>query len=147
MKKKVLGIIGWREWVALPDLGVDKIKAKIDSGARTSSLHAHKLKVLKKNDEDWVQFYVYPQQDSSKEKVWCEAKIIEYRKIKSSNGLAEYRPVIQTTLKIMGQSWLIELSLTNRDEMGFRMLLGRTSLSRKFLIDVSKSFLTTKKEV
>ena len=146
MKKKDLSIVGWREWVALPDFGVSKIKAKIDSGARTSSLHAHKLKILKKDDTEYVQFYIHPQQDSSKEKVLCEAVVLEYRKIKSSNGLTEKRPVIQTTLKMMGQSWLIELSLTKRDEMGFRMLLGRTSLSKRFVIDVSKSFLTTKEK-
>ncbi|HMQ11372.1 MAG TPA: RimK/LysX family protein [Oligoflexia bacterium] len=144
MKKSNLSIIGWREWIALPDLKVRKIKAKIDSGARTSSLHAHKLKVLKKNNEEYAQFYIYPQQDSSKEKVLCEEKILEYRKIKSSNGITEKRPIIQTYIKINEKLWLVDLSLSNRDEMGFRILLGRTSISKKFLIDVSKSFLMMK---
>ncbi|MCI5072719.1 RimK/LysX family protein [bacterium] len=142
--KKNLNIIGWREWIALPELEIEKIKAKVDSGARTSSLHAHKLKLIKKSDGDYAQFFVHPHQDSSKDKVFCEAKIIEYRNIKSSNGLTEKRPIVQTIIKIMDQSWLINLSLTNRDEMGFRMLLGRTSISKRFLIDVSKSFITSK---
>lgn len=144
MKKKVLKIIGWREWVSLPELGVKNIKAKVDSGAKTSSLHAFDMKTYTRGKSEYVSFKVHPNQRNSKQEIECRAKIQEYRKVKSSNGATQLRPVIYTTINLMGENWEIEVTLTNRDEMGFRMLLGRQSLRKKFLIDSGKSFLGVK---
>lgn len=140
MKKKELKIIGWREWIALPDLGIDAIKAKVDSGARTSSLHAFDMEIYKKGKNQFVKFMIHPDQRSGKNEKQCKAKILEFRKIKSSNGQTEMRPVILTTVELLGEVWEVEMTLTNRDEMGFRMLLGRESIRKKFLIDTGKSF-------
>ena len=138
--KKQLSVIGWREWLSLPDLGIDKIKAKVDTGARTSSLHAFNLKFYKKGSKNYVSFEVHPDQKNSKKTIICHSEILEHRKVKSSNGQTELRPVIVTNLSLMGEVWPIEVTLTNRDEMGFRMLLGRASFKGKFLVDAEKSF-------
>lgn len=138
--KKEMKIIGWREWGVLPALKIKRIKMKIDTGARTSSLHAFDIKVTKKNGKDFATFKVHPEQDDSKTTVTCKAEIIEYRKVKSSNGATELRPVIETELKVLDEVWPIEITLTNRDEMGFRMLLGRASIKGMFLIDTGKSY-------
>jgi len=145
MKKKELKIIGWREWVALPDLGVKKIKAKVDSGARTSSLHAFDIKQYTRNGKQYVRFFVHPNQRNSDDEIECTSKVLEFRKVKSSNGQTELRPVILTRVSLQDESWEVEMTLTNRDEMGFRMLLGRESIRKRFLIDTGKSFLGTKK--
>jgi len=133
--------IGWREWVALPELNIPKVKAKIDTGARTSSLHAFDLKPYTRDGVDYVSFQVAPVQRSSKRVVKCKAEVSDYRKVKSSNGMTEWRPVILTDLKLGDVVFEAEVTLTNRDEMGFRMLLGRQSLKR-YLIDPGKSYLT-----
>lgn len=143
-EKRQNPVIGWREWVALPELGVKKIKAKVDSGARTSSLHAFDLKIYRRGKFEYASFKLHPTQRSSKGELQCTARILEYRRVKSSNGATQLRPVILTQLHLMGQIWEIELSLTNRDEMGFRMLLGRESIRKRFLIDPGKSFLGLK---
>lgn len=142
MKEKP--IIGWREWVILPKLHVEKIKAKVDTGARTSSLHAFDLKFSKRKGEDYVSFNIHPIQKDSEITIPCKAKVIDYRKVKSSNGQSEMRPVILVDVILGNEKWPIELTLTNRDEMGFRMLLGRTALKKKFLIDPGKSYLGSK---
>jgi hypothetical protein len=142
--KKELKVIGWREWVSLPDLGVGKIKAKVDSGARTSSIHAFDIEIYKRGKKEFVKFNVHPEQKSSKNEIVCRAPILEFRKVKSSNGQSELRPVILTKIKILDDIFEIEMTLTNRDEMGFRMLLGRESIRKRFLIDTGKSFYATK---
>ncbi|MBF0429836.1 MAG: ATP-dependent zinc protease [Fibrobacteria bacterium] len=139
MKKKVQ-IIGWREWVCLPDLGIEKIKAKVDTGARSSSIHADKLEVYEKKGVSYARFNVFPLQRRTKTVVTCNAKIIEHRKIRSSNGQSELRPVISTNIELLGACWSIELTLTNRDDMGFRMLLGRESFRKRFLVDAGSSY-------
>ena len=144
--KKELKVIGWREWAKLPDLGVDKIKVKVDSGARTSSLHAYDISTYKRGDSEFVKFIIHPSQKSNVKTIIARAKIHEYRKIKSSNGAIEKRPVIITPISFMGEQWDIEVTLTNRDEMGFRMLLGRESIRNRFLIDTGKSFLSEKRK-
>lgn len=144
-KKPEKQIIGWREWVELPELGIKQIKAKVDSGARTASLHAFDMKVYKRGKNEFVKFSIHPVQKSGKNEIICHAKILEYRKVKSSNGATELRPVILTPLRLMGEEWEIEVTLTNRDEMGFRMLLGRKTIRTKFLIDTNRSFLGKKK--
>jgi hypothetical protein len=142
--KKEKIIIGWREWISLPELKMKNIKVKVDTGARTSSLHAYDIEYFKKGSKKWVKFKVHPDQKDSKKVVRCEAKLLEFRKIRSSNGATELRPVIETTAVLGISEWPIELTLTNRDEMGFRMLLGRASMKGIFLVDTGKSFLGTK---
>jgi len=141
MKKKELKTIGWREWIILPDLGVKKIKAKVDSGARTSSLHAFDIKKFTRKGKEFVKFKVHPNQRNSEDEVNCSSPVLEYRKVKSSNGQTELRPVILTRVIMMEEAWEVEMTLTNRDEMGFRMLLGRESIRNKFLIHTGKSYL------
>ena len=144
-KKKELKIIGWRERVALPNLGIKAIKAKVDTGARTSSLHAYDIETYKRDGNEYIKFKVHPDQDSSKKTVTCRSKILEYRKVKSSNGHSELRPVILTTIQLLEEEWPIEITLTNRDEMGFRMLLGRASIRNRFWVNPGKSFYSKKK--
>lgn len=140
-KKKEKKIIGWREYLVLPELGIKTIKAKVDTGARSSALHAYDLKIEKFGKKDIAKFKVHPHQNDTKRFKRCEAEIVEYRKVKSSNGQTELRPVILSTVKLHGEAWETEITLTNRDQMGFRMLLGRASFRKKFLVDVSKSYL------
>ena len=144
VKKKEKIIIGWREWINLPELKLKNIKVKVDTGARTSSLHAYDIEYFKKGSQKWVKFKVHPDQKNTKKIVKCQGKILEFRKIRSSNGATELRPVIETTAVLGGVEWPIELTLTNRDEMGFRMLLGRASMKGIFLVDTGKSFLGIK---
>lgn len=138
-------IIGWREWLRLPELGIANIKAKVDTGARSSSLHAYDIREYKRSGHTFVEFKVHPKQRNSKLVVKCHARVLEYRKVKSSSGHSELRPVILTPVELLGESWQMELTLTNRDQMGFRMLLGRESIRKRFLVDVSHSFLGVKK--
>jgi hypothetical protein len=133
-------VIGWREWIELPGLGIRQLKAKIDTGARSSSLHAVDVKTFERDGKKFVRFKVHPLQRSSKKTVTCEAEILEYRSVRSSTGQAQRRPVIMTTIDALGEKWEIELTLANRDEMGFRMLLGREAVRGKFLVDAAKSF-------
>ncbi|GJL54861.1 MAG: ribosomal protein S6 modification protein [Nitrospirales bacterium] len=132
--------IGWREWVALPDLGVERIKAKIDTGARTSALHAFDIQVYEERGKHWVRFAVHPYQRNDTDVQTCVCPIRESRVVTNSGGTQEERLVIETQLTVGVQSWPIEVTLTNRDQMGFRMLLGRTALRGHFLIDPGKSF-------
>ncbi len=138
--------IGWREWVALPDLGIDAIKAKIDSGARSSSLHVFNLSTFSRGRKTFVRFSVHPLQRDSKTTIHVEAEVSEFRKVRSSSGHAMLRPVIVTTIEILGIQREIELTLANRDEMGFRMLLGRQAVRRKFLVDTGRSYYGGKPE-
>lgn len=138
--KKTLPIIGWREWVALPSLGIEKIKVKVDTGARSSSLHAFNLTKFDQDGAEWVRFEVHPLQRSKKESLVVEAKVLEYRSVKSSSGVAKIRPVIITDIELLGERWPVELTLASRDNMGFRMLLGREAFRKKFLIDAGKSY-------
>lgn len=138
--KLPLPIIGWREWVGLPDLGIESIKAKVDTGARSSSLHAFDVEKFQKHGQTWVRFQIHPVQRKTKPSLEVEAKVLEFRSVRSSSGKATMRPVIITTLKLLGQSWPVELTLANRDEMGFRMLLGREAFRERFLVDAGKSY-------
>ena len=133
--------IGWREWVALPDLGVTRIKAKIDTGARSSAIHAFGLEHFRRRGHDIVRFTIHPLQRSNKRVVIAEAEMVDERIVRSSNGVHALRPVIITRLEILGESWPIELTLASRDEMGFRMLLGREALRRRFFVEPGRSFL------
>jgi hypothetical protein len=133
-------VIGWREWLELPDLGIRRVKAKIDTGARSSSLHAFDVRKFERDGKQFVRFRVHPLQRNTKKTIEAEAEVLEYRKVKSSNGQTQQRPVIVTTVEALGETWQIELTLANRDEMGFRMLLGREAVRGRFLVDAGRSF-------
>lgn len=133
-------IIGKEEWVALPSLNLPAIKARVDSGARTSALHAFNIKIYTARGEKWVRFDVHPVQKNEKISVQCRAKLVEHREVRSSNGLTEYRPVVETPLKFGDNEWPIFITLTNRDSMGYRMLLGREAMEGRMLVDPEISF-------
>lgn len=135
-----LPIIGWREWVGLPGLGIKKIKVKVDTGARSSSLHAYDLHEFDREGVKWVRFKVHPVQRNSKVVVEGESPILEKRSVRSSSGKASLRPVIITNIELLGVTWAVELTLANRDEMGFRMLLGREAFRKRFLVDAGNSY-------
>lgn len=134
-------IAGSEEWVSLPNLGLPKIKVRVDSGAKTSALHAVNIAPFQKEGDPWVSFDVFPIQFDGKKIVHCEAPVVDMRIIKSSTGNKETRFVIKTLLKLKEDSWEIEVSLTNRDSMGYRMLLGREAMKGKILVDPESSFL------
>jgi ribosomal protein S6--L-glutamate ligase len=134
-------ILGSEEWCSFPELGIPTIKARVDSGAKTSALHAINIAPFIKNDTNWVKFDVNPIQNNVKTVIHCEAPLVDKRVVKSSSGFREQRYVIQTLLKIGDDSWLIEMTLTNRDSMGFRMLLGREAMSGRVLVDPEQKYL------
>lgn len=133
-------IIGWREWCALDALGLPAIAAKIDTGATTSSLHAFKVDYFKRGDQEWVRFFAHPIQRRKQPEIECQAKVVEKRSIVSSNGMAEHRPVIETTLGLGLHRFNTQITLTNRDDMGYRMLIGRKTLAPLFVVDSSLSW-------
>lgn len=140
-KSHPLLIIGWRETLCLPELGIEEVKAKIDTGARSSALHAFDVHIIESNGASKVRFKVHPYQKDTKQTIIAEADLIDRREVKSSTGHAQLRPVIETTVRLGDRLWPIELTLTNRDVMGFRMLLGRQAIRKRFLVDAGKSFL------
>ena len=135
-----LPVIGWREWVGLPQLGCKRIKVKVDTGARTSALHAFQIEEFKKGEETWIRFEIHPRQRLEEPVISTEAKLLEYRSVRSSSGKETNRPVIITKVRWRDKTWPIELTLANRDSMGFRMLLGREAIRGRMLVDSSGSF-------
>lgn len=132
---------GWEEWIALPDLGLPAIKAKVDTGARTSALHAHDIEVFGPTAKPKVRFNVHPISGRSDIAITCSAPLVDRRDVTSSNGESETRFVIETTLSVAGQSWPIEVTLTNRESMSSRMLLGRSALADHITITASEKRL------
>jgi hypothetical protein len=140
-RDETLALIGWREWLALPDLGAPRIKAKIDTGARSSALHAFGLQTFPRDGQTWVRFEIHPLQRSSEGVIPVEMPVFEFRRVRSSSGHVTRRPVIVTTVAAGDIRWPVELTLANRDAMGFRMLLGRQSLRNRFLVSPGRSYV------
>lgn len=135
-------ILGWREWVALPILGVAAIKAKVDTGARTSALHAFRVEEFGESGVRMVRFVIHPYQRRTDIEVTCVAPVIDERSVSDSGGHREMRLVILTDVQVGDESWPIEMTLTNRDNMGFRMLLGRSALLGRFWVDTELSYVS-----
>jgi hypothetical protein len=133
--------IGWREWVVIEGLGLPPIKAKIDTGARTSALHAFKVRGFTRRGQRWVRFRVHPHQGDQQIAMSCEARVVDRRKVTDSGGHTSLRYVILCPLRMQGHTWPVELTLTNRDSMRFRVLVGRTALKGRFLVDPGRSFV------
>ena len=138
--KESMRVIGWREWVGLPDLGIRYIKAKVDTGARSSALHAFDLETFDRDGEPWVSFAVHPVQRKTDRCKRLESRVLENRSVRSSRGATSLRPVIVTNVMLLGVIWSVELTLANRDQMGFRMLLGRQAFRERFLVDAAHSY-------
>jgi hypothetical protein len=134
-------VVGWREWIRLPDLlGDGWVKSKVDTGARTSAIHAWDIRTEERDGRTWVRFQLHPRQHDDLHVVEAAAPLLEQREVRSSNGEVELRPVIHTSLVLGTARHDVEMTLTKRDQMGFRMLLGRTALARRVLVDPGSSY-------
>lgn len=140
-RKRDLFVIGWREWISLPELGIDRIKAKIDSGARTSALHAFAIRPFKQEGKHYIHFKMHPLQRRTDTVVECVSEVQDIRWVTDSGGHRERRYVIKTPVIMGAHTWVIEITLTNRDIMNFRMLLGRTAMRYRAVVNPAASFL------
>jgi hypothetical protein len=138
-------VIGWREWVALPDLGIAGVKAKVDTGARSSAIHTHDYEIYETAlGERRVRFHLHPLRTRKWLELECDAPVTGLREVKDSGGHVELRPFLRTTVTLGGIEWPVDLSLTNRESMRFRMLLGRAALRGRFRVDPARSYLLGK---
>lgn len=141
MNEPNMDIIGWREWVRIPELGIKRIQAKIDTGARSSCLHAGQIQIFTREGIDWVRFQIHPRQKNDQFAIDAVARLMEFRQVRSSNGQLTRRPVIRVPIRLMQQTFAIDLSLIDRHKMEYRMLVGREALQGRFLVDASRSFV------
>lgn len=139
-------LVGWQEWVSLPQLGVDRIKVKVDTGARTSALHAQSITAELIDGEEWVNFVLHPLQDNVQVEISCRARVVGHRVVRDSGGHEQTRVVIETDMSLGEDKWPIEMTLTNRENMGFRMLLGRNAIIHHYYVDPSQAFILTPPE-
>ncbi|NOU14178.1 MAG: ATP-dependent zinc protease [Methylococcaceae bacterium] len=137
-------ILGWREWIALPELNIERVKAKIDTGARSSALHAFIIDPYQRGGQSWVMFAIHPLQKNSDVILECHAQVKDRRLVSDSGGHKQRRYVIETLLLLGNNVFSAEMTLTNRDSMRFRMLLGRTAMEKRFVIDPSASYMQGK---
>lgn len=137
--------LGWREWVGFPDLGIPRIKAKVDTGARSSCLHAFRVEPFQRGGEEWVQFDVHPRQKYTDQVVRCEAPVLDRRRVRDSGGHEELRYVIETVISMGDERVRAEVTLTDRDTMKFRVLLGRTAMRGRYVVDPGRSYLLGRK--
>ena len=144
MELRKLMIVGNAEWCALPDLKIPAIRARIDSGAKTSSIHAVNIREFYKGRQQWVRFEIHPLRIHTDIFVECEAPVFDFRLVKSSTGEAQPRYVIQTRIDMGGEKWTIQVTLANRRSMGFQMLLGREAMTHRILINPSEDFRLTR---
>jgi len=145
MEKKRKRAAGWREWVSLPSIGVASIKAKLDTGARTSALHAFNIETYWSDGELWARFFVHPYQENDVREIACDARIEDIRTVTNPGGRRQRRLVIRTDIHLGGETWPIDLSLTDRDEMGFRLLIGRTAMHGNLIVDPDHSYVLGKR--
>lgn len=138
-------ILGWREWISLPELGISGIKAKIDTGARSSSLHAIDIHTITVDGEQWVEFKVQPLQHQTDAPIHCRAPIKDYRQVTDSGGHRSMRYVVETTINIGNEQFTAEVTLADRSQMMFRMLLGRTAMKNRYTVDPGRSYCASQK--
>lgn len=134
-------LVGWREWARLPGLGVPSIKVKVDTGARTSSLHAFDVEEFRRRGRDWVRFSIHPWQRTQEDAVVVERQVLARRRVRSSSGHTQVRLVVPMRVRLAGRTVRAEVTLSRRDEMGFRMLIGREALRQGFVVDSARSYL------
>jgi hypothetical protein len=141
MARKTRPVMGWREWISLPALGVAAIKVKVDTGARTSSLHAYDIRPVRRRGVLHVRFVLHPIQRNARITVEASAKVLDQRTVRSSAGHEQTRYVIESPMRFLDETWPIEITLTSRDAMGFRMLLGRQAIRGRYAVDPGRSYL------
>ena len=138
--------LGWREWVSLPELGIDQVKAKVDTGARTSALHGFAIEEFFEDGVQRVRFRIHPIQKDNETEITCEADVVDRRVVRDSGGHEELRWVIRSLIRIGPHEWPAEFTLTSRDDMLFRMLLGRTAMKNRAVVNPGRSYLVGKKK-
>lgn len=126
--------VGWKEWAALPELGVDAIEVKVDTGARTSAIHSFDLEPFEKDGHTYVRFGLHPDRHSQDPEIYCESRVVDQRVVSDSGGHKEMRYVIETPIVMGDQQWPIQITLTSRENMAFRMLLGRQAMRQRIVV-------------